>query len=232
MSKTMESLQAADALAETALQMIEEGYVVGLGSGRTATAFVNALGRKVREGLHVHCVPTSHATANLALELGISLVDLDEIDAIDITVDGADEVDQNLNLIKGLGGALVREIIVAASSRRLVIVVQSRKIVSQLGEHGVLPLEVVPFAESFCRRRLIELGYPSTPRQVNGLPYVTDNSNHILDCRVPIISNPAELDQMLRAIPGVVGTGLFIGMAHTILIQDGNEIKVWQRQQS
>ncbi len=151
------------------------------------------------------------------------------IEAIDVTVDGADEVDPQLNLIKGLGGALVREKIVAALSRRLVIVVDSSKIVSNLGQHGILPVEVVPFALAFCRRRLAELGYPPVPRQTGGKLFVSDNGNFILDCKVPLIPNPAELEHSLCAIPGIVGTGLFIGMAHTVLIQDGPNIRVWQR---
>ncbi len=150
--------QGLHALAEIALDMVRDGFVVGLGSGHAAGAFVEALATHVRGGLRVRGVPTSRDTAKMALRLGIPLVPLDDVEAIDVTVDGADEVDPRLDLIKGLGGALVREKIVAAVSRRLVIVVGAEKLVSALGEHGVLPVEVVPFGLSLCQRRVTELG--------------------------------------------------------------------------
>jgi ribose 5-phosphate isomerase A len=228
----MKNVTVANSLAETALEMIENGFVVGLGSGRAATSFVRALGRRVQQGLQIRGVPTSETTAKLAIELGIPLVALDDIEAIDITVDGADEVDPQLDLIKGLGGAMVREKIVAASSRRLVILVDSGKIVSCLGEHGILPVEVVPFALAFCRRRLAKLGYPATSRRLDGKLFMSDNGNRVIDCNVPLIQNPAELDRSLCAIPGVVGTGLFVGMAHTVLVQNGDEVRIWQRRPS
>jgi ribose 5-phosphate isomerase A len=228
----MDNAEVADSLAETALRMVENDFVVGLGSGRTATAFVRALARRTAQGLRIHGVATSQATADLARELGILLKAPDEIEAIDITVDGADEVDPQLNLIKGLGGALVREKIVAAMSRRLVIIIDSSKIVSHLGEHGVLPVEVIPFALAFCRGRLAELGYPAIPRQVDRRLFVSDNGNFILDCRTSGIADPARLENSLRAIPGIVGTGLFIDMADTVLIQDGENIRVSRRNPS
>ena len=149
-----------------------------------------------------------------------------------MAVDGADEVDPKLDLIKGLGGALVREKIVVAASRRLVILVGAEKLVSALGEHGVLPVEVVPFGLAWCRRRLAELGYPATPRQMNGKPFFTDNGNYILDCQVPLLRDPRGLEQSVRAIPGIVGTGLFLGMAHTVLVDDNGRTEVCQRQLS
>ena len=157
--------------------------------------------------------------------LGIPLAGLDEIESIDITVDGADEVDPELNLIKGLGGALVREKIVASCSRRLVILVGSEKLVSTLGEHGVLPVEIVPFAVGPCRRRLIQLDYSPVLRQAHGQPFLTDNGNYVLDCQVQPLMNPTGLEQTLRSIPGVVGTGLFLGMAPTVLIDEGGRIE-------
>ncbi len=212
--------------AEHALGLIREGAIVGLGSGRAATAFVHALGERVRNGLHVRCVPTSSGTAALATRLGIPLATLDEIEAIDTTVDGADEVDASLNLIKGLGGALVREKVVAAASRQLLICVGSEKEVPKLGTHGVLPVEVVPFALGFCRRRLDALGLSADPRMAGEKLFVSDNGNHILDCRVEPISDPSALDRSLREIPGVVGTGLFLGMAHTVIVQDGEDVRI------
>jgi ribose 5-phosphate isomerase A len=223
------TVQGTSRLADAALRMIEDGSVVGLGSGHAATAFVQVLGERVAEGLRVRGVPTSQATRDLAVRLGIPLVGLDEVDSIDVAVDGADEVDPQLNLIKGLGGALVREKIVAASSRRLVILVGKEKIVATLGQHGVLPVEVVPFGLALCRRRLTRLGYTSASRRVDGERFVTDNGNYILDCRVPPLPDPAEVERSLRSIPGVVGTGLFLGMADTVLVEDGDQIEVLTR---
>jgi ribose 5-phosphate isomerase A len=217
------------AIAELAVAMIQDDFVVGLGSGRAATAFIEALGRRVQQGLHIRGVATSQATSDLARRSGIALTSLDEIDAIDITVDGADEVDPQLNLIKGWGGALVREKIVAAASRRLVILVGTEKLVPVLGTHGRLPVEVVPFGLEPCRRRLAELGLASAARKTGADKFVTDNGNYILDCQVAEISNAVELDTRLRSIPGVVGTGLFLGMADTVLVQEGDQVQIRQR---
>jgi ribose 5-phosphate isomerase A len=223
------------AISNRALALISEGNVVGLGTGRAATAFVHALGERVRAGLHIRGIPTSQATANLAKELGIPLTTLADVEQIDVTVDGADEVDPNLDLIKGLGGALVREKIVAASARQFVVVVGEEKLVSMLGqgargkEHGILPVEVVPYALAFCRRRLNALGYPSEQRLVQGKSFVSDNGNPILDCKVTALNKPDEVEMSIRAIPGVVGTGLFLGMAHMVLVQRGDIAEVRQR---
>ena len=186
----------------------------------------------VQAGLRVRGVPTSQSTANLAAQLKIPLVSLDDVESIDVAVDGADEVDPNLNLIKGLGGAMVREKIIAATCRRFVILVGVEKLVSTLGEHGVLPVEVVPFGLAWCGRRLTYLGYPATLRREDGKPFVTDNGNYVLDCRTSLLRNPAAVEQVLRAIPGVVGTGLFLGMAHTVLVDDNGRIEIRQRQPS
>ncbi len=209
--------------------MIQDGFVVGLGSGSAATMFIKSLGKRVGEGLRVRGVPTSQATADLATQLAIPLTTLDEVDTIDITVDGADEVDPQMDLIKGWGGALVREKIVAAASDRLVIVVGKEKLIKKLGERSKLPVEVVPFALGLCRRRLAQLGFKGNLREAGGKAFVTDNHNYILDCQVPVIPNPAELELQLREIPGVLGTGLFLGMAETILIGDGDKVEVRRR---
>jgi ribose 5-phosphate isomerase A len=214
---------------EHALELVPDRSVIGLGSGRAATAFVHALGRRVQQGLSVRGVPTSQNTAQLAVQLGIPLVGLDEVDEIALAVDGADEVDPQLNLIKGLGGALVREKIVAAASRRLVILVGQEKLVPVLGARGVLPVEVVPFGVAVCQKRLEELGLSPRLRKVNGTLFVTDNSNYILDCRVGPIANAAELQCAICEIPGVVDTGLFIGMADMVLVQNGPNVEVRQR---
>ena len=190
--------------AARAVEMVPADSVVGLGTGRAATAFVRLLAARVRAGLNVRGVPTSGATADLARHLGIPLTTLDDIEHIDLTVDGADEVDPAGNLIKGYGGALVREKIVAASSRRLVILVTPEKLVPVLGSRGRLPVEVVPFGLAPCRRRLDVLGLTARPRMSDGRPFATDNGNHILDSEIAPLPTPPR-EQALLAIPGVVG---------------------------
>lgn len=216
-------------VAAHALEYVKEGNVVGLGTGRAATAFVHALGAAVARGLRVRGVPTSQVTADLATQLGIPLASLDEVGQIDVTFDGADEVDPRLDLIKGYGGAMVREKIVAASSRRLVILVGAEKLVPVLGSRGILPVEVVPFGLPLCQRRLAELSCRPAVRLVDGRPFVTDNGNRILDCGISPIRDPTTFEQSILSIPGVVGTGLFIGMAQTVLIQDGENVVVRDR---
>jgi ribose 5-phosphate isomerase A len=221
-----EERQSFRSLAEAAMAFVQDGMVVGLGSGHTVAGVIELLRGRVREGLRVQGVPTSRDTAQLATRLGIPLVSPDDIEAIDVTVDGADEVAPNLDLIKGLGGALVREKIVASASRRFVIVVTSEKLVSTLGEHGLLPIEVVPFGLASCRQRLAHLGYPSILRQVDGTLFETDNGNRILDCQIGPISDLTGLEMDIRAIPGVVGTGLFLGMADTVFVADQNDLRI------
>ncbi len=216
--------QSVSSIASRALEFVKDGAVVGLGTGRAATAFVEALGVAVKGGLRVRGVPTSDATAGFASQLGIPLTALADVSRIDITFDGADEVDPRLDLIKGYGGAMVREKIVAASSRRFVILVGVEKLVPVLGSRGILPIEVVPFGLPLCQRRLTELGCRPTVRMVNGHTYVTDNGNQILDCAISPIQDATALEQAILSIPGVVGTGLFIGMADTVLVQDGEAV--------
>jgi ribose 5-phosphate isomerase A len=213
-------------IAQRALTLVPDGAVVGLGTGHAASAFIHALGERVRAGLKIRGVPTSVASAELATQLGIPLVSLANVEAIDVDVDGADEVDPHCNLIKGLGGALVREKIVAASSRKVVILVGPEKLVPVLGSHGTLPVEVTPFGVPLCRRRLAVLGCTPHLRLAGQAPFVSDNGNHILDCHVPPINRPNELDEAIRAIPGVAGTGFFLGMADTVLIQNGPAVEV------
>ena len=219
--------QEAAALGAEALAEVQSGHVVGLGTGQAATAFILALGRAVKSGLRVTGVPTSEASATLARQLGIPLID--EPLALDVAVDGADEVDPRLDLVKGYGGALVREKIVAAAARRFIVLVGPEKLVPTLGGRGRLPVEVVPFALPFCRRRLTELGHTPTVRAKDGSTFVTDNGNLILDAAVGAIPDPAALDATLRAIPGVVGTGLFVGMAHAVMVWDGGRARTLTR---
>jgi ribose 5-phosphate isomerase A len=206
--------------------MIPDGGGVGLGTGRAATAFIHVLGEKVRAGLKVRGVPTSQASADLARQLGIPLASLDDVEAIDVDVDGADEVAPDGDLIKGYGGALVRERIVADASGRVVILVGPEKLVPVLGSRGKLPVEVLPFAAGLCRRRLLAAGFTSEIRAPGGQTFVTDNGNWILDCRIAPLENPRETEQTIRSLPGVVGTGMFLGVAHAILIQRGDTVEV------
>jgi ribose 5-phosphate isomerase A len=215
-------------IAARALEMIAEGSVVGLGTGHAAAAFIMALGERVRAGLRVRGIATSRESADLAGQVGIPLTSFDEIDMIDVTVDGADEVDPQSNMIKGYGGALMREKIVAAASRRLVILVGPEKLVPVLGSRGILPIEVVPFGLSLCRRRLGELGFAPEQRIRDGRPFLTDNGNFLLDCHIPLLDMPAEVERRIRAIPGVVATGLFLGLEPTVLIQRGEDVEVRQ----
>jgi ribose 5-phosphate isomerase A len=204
---------------EHALSLAPRSGVIGLGSGRAATAFVGALAEEVRAGRSaVRGVATSSATAELAGRLGVPLLSLAEAGTLEVTFDGADEVDPALNLIKGYGRAMVREKVVAASSRKLVILVGQEKLVGKLGSRGKLPVEVVPFALSLCERKLRDLGLDPVPYSADGRLFVTDNGNHILDCRTGPIDEPGRLEANIRAIPGVVGTGLFLGMADVILV--------------
>jgi ribose 5-phosphate isomerase A len=216
------------AIAECAVEMIPDGGVIGLGTGHAATAFIHALGERVAAGLRVRGLPTSQASADLARQLGIPLVTFEEVDTLDVDVDGADEVDPHGNLIKGYGGALVREKIVAGAARRLVILVGPEKLVPVLGSRGTLPVEVVPFGLGPCRRHLTALGCVPQLRRHEDRPFVTDNGNYILDCRISPLERPGEWEQALRGIPGVVGTGLFLDMAPTVLIQDGDSVEVRQ----
>jgi ribose 5-phosphate isomerase A len=218
------------ASAEAALRFVESGQTLGLGTGRAAEAFVRALGARVAEGLDVRGVPTSVRTEALARELGIPLLTLAEAGQLDVTFDGADEVDSHLDVIKGYGGALVREKIVAASSDQLVILVGDEKLVSCLGERGKLPVEVVAFGEALATRKLAELGCPSTRRKNDqGEPYITDNGHFILDCAVSRIESAGELERQILEIPGVLGTGLFVGMADAVIVQKGADVEVRSR---
>jgi ribose 5-phosphate isomerase A len=204
-------------LGSYALRYVKPGQTIGLGTGRAASAFVRALGAS---GTKVRGVPTSKAAEDLGRAGNIPIVTLAEAEKIDIDFDGADEVDQRLNLIKGYGGALVREKIVAASSRRFVVLVGAEKIVSKLGARGSLPVEVVPFGLALVTKKIKALGLKPRLREKDGNEFVTDNGNLILDCGLKSIANPARLDRELLAIPGVVGTGLFIAMADIVLIAE------------
>jgi ribose 5-phosphate isomerase A len=222
------SLGYAEALAQYALRFVKEGQTIGLGTGRTATAFIRALGAS---GVKVRGVPTSEASAKLAKNLGIELTTLHEVTRLDADFDGADEVDPSLNMIKGLGGALVREKVVAVASRKHYFLIGDEKLVKRLGAHGNLPVEVIPFASAFAMREIKALGIESKVRRTKeGAEYISDNGNLVLDCKISTIRNPAKLERELQAIPGVLGTGLFVGIADVVLVasQDG-KVKAMKR---
>lgn len=217
-----------DRLVARALSHVRDGALVGLGSGRTASAFVRALGARVQQGLRARGVPTSEATARLAREVGVPLAGLDE-GVLDLTVDGADEVDPRLDLIKGYGGALVRERIVAAASRRLIILAEAEKLVPMLGSRGRLPVEVIPFACPLAMRELAGLGCRPALRTMDGKPFVSDNGNWIIDCGVRPIEAPADFARDLRAVAGVVDTGLFLRMVDLALVAEAGAIREMRR---
>jgi ribose 5-phosphate isomerase A len=212
------------AIAARALELVGDGVTVGLGTGRAASAFIAALGARVRAGLRVTAVPSSEASAEQARRLGIPLVAIEESIELALTVDGADEVAPNLDIVKGRGGALVRERIVAAASGRQVILVGPDKLVRHLGERGPVPVEIVPMAQGFVLRRLKALGLRPVlrPDSTGQRPFITDNGNRILDCLVasPLEDGPAarELETAIRAVAGVVDTGLFLGTAERVLV--------------
>lgn len=210
--------------AECAVGYVESGMVVGLGTGSTAAFAVRRIGQLLRAGRleRVVGVPTSRRVEGLAREQGIPLRTLEEEPEVDVTIDGADEVDPDLNLLKGRGGAMLREKIVARASRCEIIVVDDAKLVPRLGTQAPLPVEVVPFGWSVIARELAALGGRPLRRASGGDPVLTDEGNYILDCRFGGIADPGALDRALRAIPGVVEHGLFVGLA-TMVIVAGRE---------
>ena len=214
-----------EAAGRAAAKLVREGDVVGLGTGSTAYFAVTALGERVKGGMRILGIPTSMQTAELARAVGIPLTTLDEHAEIDITIDGADEVDRHLNLIKGGGGALLREKVVASASKRMIVVADSGKLVDRLGKFP-LPVEVISFARTVVEKTITSLGASVKLRaKSDGSPYLTDNGNPILDCSFGLIENPAALAEKLSSIPGVVEHGLFIGLAERALIGRARNIE-------
>ena len=212
---------------ERAVEFVEDGMTVGLGTGSTAYWMVEALGLRVREGLRVRCVPTSRRTEEQARALGIPLVGLGDVLELDLAIDGADEIGPGLALIKGGGGALLREKLVASAARRFVVIADALKKVEVLGRFP-LPVEVVPFAWELTARRVAEVtrAEPALRRGERSEPYVTDNGNFILDCRCGEIPDPARTERELKALVGVVECGLFVGMADLAVIAAGEGVEV------
>ncbi len=205
---------------QAAALLVEDGMVLGLGSGTTAIHMIYALAERMKKGLRiVGAVPTSNATADLAAQLGIPLTDLNTHPELDLDIDGADEIDDQLSLIKGGGGALLREKIVAASAQRLVVIADVTKHVTRLGLHMPLPIEIIPFAMAPVAKRLAALGAQVQVRRVADSVFLTDNGNMILDCHFPGgIADPFSLHERIKSIVGVVETGLFLHMAEQAIL--------------
>ncbi len=227
---------AKENAAMAALEFVADGMVLGLGSGSTAEIFIERLGEKVAGGLKVSGIPTSQRTADVAKEAGVPLIDIARIDSIDLTVDGADEVDQNFHLIKGGGACLLREKIIAHASKRMVVIVDDRKMVDTLGAFA-LPVEVDPFGMTLTANQIYaalkatgcEDGVTTLRQNRDGDgPLVTDGGHWILDCRAKSIPDPAATARALAALPGVMEHGLFIDLADVIVIGEIDHARVME----
>jgi len=221
----MSELNLKKIVAEYAVDnYVEDGMNVGLGTGSTAYYAIKRIGELVSKGFKLTCVATSIRSETLARECGIKIVNLDEISHLDLTIDGADEVDQKMQVIKGLGGALLREKIVAAASFKEVIIADESKKVVVLGKKTPLPVEVLKFGHSKTKFALEKQGCKATMRMRGGEPFITDGGNYIYDCKFESISNPFFLESRIDIIPGVIECGLFLNTATTVLIStlDGN----------
>ncbi len=220
------------AVAAKALEYVRDGMKLGLGSGTTAEVFLDLLALRVRGGMKLLCVPTSERTALYARKLGITLSTLEDVGALDLTIDGADEADRDLNLIKGGGGMLLREKIVAASSRSMLVIADESKLVARMGKYP-LPIEVIEFGHASTALRLAAafaaLGYKDvkiTPRVRDGAPFKTDSGCLIYDAAFGQIADAPKLATAILAVPGVVEHGLFIGIAKTLLIASPDEVEI------
>lgn len=211
--------------AEYAVNYIEDGMIVGLGTGSTVAFMLNKLSQRVKAGLNIKAVSTSAATTKLASSLGIKISILSEVEEIDLTIDGADEVDDNLNGIKGGGGALLYEKIIASNSKKNIWIVDSTKLVKTLGKFP-LPVEVVQFGSTHLCVKLERQGYRPTFRLSNTKRFITDNNNYIIDLKMNKIEDPIGLDTKLKKFPGVVETGLFCNVADIVIAGIGNKVEV------
>ncbi|DAC73143.1 MAG TPA: ribose 5-phosphate isomerase A [Thermoplasmata archaeon] len=226
----MEQEEMKKQAAEKAVQYIEDGMVIGLGTGSTVEFAVKKIGEMVKGGLKITGIPTSLKTKRLATELKIPLIDLDDHTTIDITIDGADEVDSNLNLIKGGGGALTREKIIAFHSKKVIIIVDETKIVKGLGCDSFLPVEVTKFGWSATKKALEGLGCTGELRKIMDEAFITDNQNYIIDCDFGKITDAEALEKEINNIPGVLENGLFIGLADEVIVGSKQGMMTLERQ--
>lgn len=210
-------------VGEKAVEYVKDGMIVGLGTGSTVYYFISKLGELVEQGLSIKGVPSSKQTEKIAIELGIPLVSFHEIDQIDVSIDGADEVNPELHLIKGGGGALLREKIIAKAAKTFIVVADSQKYVETLGTFP-LPIEVVPFGYEMTMKYIRELGGKPTLRNSGGTPFLTDNGNYMIDSSFQKINQPEVLEKNLNLLPGVVDNGLFVGMADAVITIRDNKL--------
>jgi len=223
-------MNAKQLAAEHAVQLVKDGMTVGLGTGSTSAFAIESIGRKIQQGLKVVAVASSIRSEQLAKTSGITVVNFAELKTIDIYIDGADEVDQTLNLIKGGGGALLREKILAFNSKEFIVIVDESKLVRQFGKF-LLPVEVTSFAIELTAKQLQKLGCSTSQRQINNRAYLTDNGNFIIDCDFKKIDQPDSLHQAINSIPGVIENGLFLNnMVSKIIVgYESGEIKLMER---
>lgn len=221
-------------VAEEAVdRYVKDGMNVGLGTGSTAKFAIERIGELVKQGYDLTCVATSVQSEELAKKCGIKVVDIDEVEHLDVTIDGADEIDPNLQLIKGLGGALLREKIVAAATVKEIIVAHDSKVVEKLGEKTPLPVEVLKFGHEHTKFALEKQGCVATLRMKDGKPFITDSGNYIYDCKFPAIEKPFFLETRIDVIPGVVENGLFLNTAYDALVskEDGTVVSLADEKQ-
>lgn len=211
--------------AEKAIGFIENNMILGLGSGSTVNLFLKKLGELIKKGLKVKGISTSNSTTSLALSYNIPLISLEETDKIDLTIDGADEVDEHFNGIKGGGGALLYEKIIAVNSKKNIWIVDSSKLVKQLGKFP-LPVEVVPFGYSYVLKTFEERGFKPKPRKNNGENFQSDGNNFIIDLNLERIDDPLKKSEEIKLIAGVVETGLFINIPDFVLVGNKDDVKV------
>jgi len=226
---SMDDLKRQAAIA--ALDAVKDGMIVGLGTGSTASHFIRELGVRVKAGLRVHGIPTSEESTRLATDVGVPLITFREATAIDVTVDGADEVSDGLDLIKGLGGALVREKIVAHASKKVIIVVDESKLTGRLGQKAPIPVEIVPFAVDVVRAQLVLWGGEPKVREREGKPFVSDNGNLILDWWHGPTDQPWALEKQIKGVTGVVDSGIFANVASEVIAATSSGIRKLSRKQ-
>ena len=224
-------MNAKQRAAERAVQLVEKGMTVGLGTGSTSAFAIEAIGKRIKQGLAVKAIASSIQSEHLAKKAGITVIPLSEVTTIDIYIDGADEVDKDLNLIKGGGGALLREKILAYNSNQFIVIVDEFKLVKHLGKF-LLPIEVTPFAAELTTKQLHKLGCTTIVRHKDGKPYITDNNNFIIDCDFKKIEQVEKLQQLINAIPGVMENGLFLNnMVNKVIVgYDNGEVKVIEKE--